>query len=174
MRRNSDAIAEMTAQRHYDDRGPVDRTSGLSTARELMGFRLSDPAADVRGWSVVASDRREAGVVTGLLVDIHTRKVRYLAVALDLGLERRARSRDPGTVMIPVGVARRADKARAVMLDGITSWMMIRAPRVPSRPITRADELATLAVYGLLGSATERDMYSGPHFDESTLLNGSW
>jgi hypothetical protein len=169
MRRNSDAIAEMTTQPQRFD----DRTSGLSTARELFGFRLADPAADVRGWSVVAADRREAGVVTGLLVDIHTRKVRYLAVALDVALERRARSRDPGTVMVPVGVARRADKARALILEGITSWMMLRAPRLPSRPITRSDEMATLDVYGLSNGNTERDLYAGSHFDDSVLLN-SW
>jgi hypothetical protein len=176
MKRNSDAIAEMTAQQgRNNDRASDHRVSGLSAAKELLGFRLADPAVDVRGWSVQAADERHAGIVSGLLVDIHTRRVRYLAVALDVALDRRARSRDPGTVMIPVGMARRADDARTVLLDGITSSMMIRAPRIPARAIMRADEDATLAVYGLPSSGiSERDMYASAHFDDSRLLKSAW
>ncbi len=175
MRRNSDAVAAMTTRYDGGDRASDGHVSGISAARELLGFRLADPAADVRGWNVLAADRRHAGVVTGLLVDFHTRRVRYLAVALDAGLERRARSRDPGTVLVPVGVARRVDDTRTVLLDHVTTSMMMRAPRLAARPIMRADEDATLAVYDLPTiSGSNGQRYDGAHFDESRLFNAPW
>lgn len=162
-------IARMTEHGDAHGRRSDDRVSGLSAAREMLGFRLQDPSRDIRGWSVMSADNRQSGTVTGLIVDIHTRRIRYIAVALDPALERRARSRDPGTVLVPVGLVRRSGEEYTVVLDFITSDMLIRAPRLAARPIMRADEDATLAVYGLR-SGDMRDPYSAPHFDDTRLF----
>lgn len=148
-----------------------DRVSGLNAARDLRRFRLADAEVDVRGWHVLAADGRTAGTVARLIVETRTRAIRYLGITLDETLERRTRHSRPGTVLIPVGRVRRIDDICTVELQGITTTQLMQAPRIPNRPITIADENATLTALGfppLPDNAT--CPYDGPLFDERTLF----
>jgi hypothetical protein len=150
---------------------PPQHFSSLTAARELHGFALAE-GDDVRGWAVVAQDGLPAGTIDRLMVDNRTRQVRYLAVALDASLERRRGSVDARTVLVPVGVAERVKDSRTVVLRHITTDMLRRAPRLPARPVTRFEEDATLAAYGLPTSAeTGGEFYAGAFFDNSRLFN---
>ena len=173
MRRDPDSIATMAAELVRQTSTPVaERVSGLSAARELRGFRLADAAADVRGWVAIAADGRPAGRVSRLIVDTRTRQVRYLAVDLAARYDRRRRATANGTVLVPVGLVRRVDDICTVILDRLTTEVLSRAPRLAARPITRADEDATLAVYGMptFRDRPDEPPYSGPLFDDSRLF----
>lgn len=151
----------------------MDRSSALTPARELLGFRLGDAAVDVRGWPVIACDGRQAGTVDRLIVDLRSRRVRYLGVALKLGPDRRPNVGGPGgagTVLIPVGLARRHDDTYVVTLERLTTAMLAHAPRIAPRPIQRDDEDATLSAYGLPTSEETRDLYAAEHFDDTPLF----
>jgi hypothetical protein len=148
----------------------MDRSSALTAARELDGFRLSPATPDVRGWSVLACDGRIAGQVARLFVDVKSRKVRYLEVVLD-GSRQHAGLLDRHAVLVPVGVARRVDDARAVLVE-LAVEVLTRAPRIPMRAVTRDDEDATLSAYGLpvAQGVSDFERYESAHFDEAGLL----
>lgn len=145
--------------------------SELLLAREMSGFILGDHQVDVRGWRVYANDAELVGRVESLFVDIHTRAVRYLGVALT----------DPqsklstGTVLVPVGMATRPLDRRVVLLNGLSSTQLTLAPRTFARPVTRADEDAVLAAYGLATSREIRaaDFYARPAFTAERLFGGA-
>jgi hypothetical protein len=148
----------------------MDRSSALTAARELEGFRLSPSAPDVRGWMVLSCDGAIAGRVARLFVDIKTRKVRYIEVVLD-GTRPRAPWLDRHAVLVPVGIARRLDDTRSVLVD-LSAEALGRAPRIPRRAVTRDDENATLEAYGLPVSpgASDWHRFESEHFDDSRLL----
>lgn len=148
----------------------MDRSSALTAARELDGFRLSPSTPDVRGWAVLACDGRIAGQVARLFVDVKSRKVRYLEVILD-GSRPHAGLLDRHAVLVPVGIARRIDDARAVLVE-LAVEVLTRAPRIPMRAVTRDDEDATLSAYGLpvACGVSDFERYDCSHFDDSGLL----
>lgn len=142
--------------------------SELLLAREMSGFILGDQQVDVRGWRVYANDAELVGRVESLFVDIHTRVVRYLGVALT-----DPKSRLPtGTVLVPVGMATRPLDRRVVLLNGLSATQLALAPRTFARPVTRADEDAVLAAYGMATSLEicAADFYARPAFTEEQLL----
>jgi hypothetical protein len=166
--------------RHIDSLRPTQQTfdrgretqplrfSALVSARNLEHFRLADAAPDVRGWCVVSGDQRCVGTVTRLIVEMRTKRVRYLVIALDPSLERRRRA-SANSILLPVGLARPVDECCAIMLDRVHSEALQIAPRIPDRPINREDEERTLAVLGL-PSLEESGGYEGQHFNELVLL----
>jgi hypothetical protein len=149
-----------------------DRVSHLVAARELERFDLGADRVDIRRWGVLSSDGRPAGVVDRLLVETATGRVRYVSVVLapPEGSEKPAAA--SGSVLVPVGSCRSIADRRLVVLDDITNEDLARAPRLPRRAITRADEDATLAAYGVATSheIPPGQMYTRPHFDERRLL----
>lgn len=143
--------------------------SSVVRARELRAFTLGASQRDVRGWPVHASDARRVGRVAALFVDVHAKRVRYLGVEL---AEAAAGRSGGGHVLVPVGAARRVDERGLVALDALTARQLAEAPRLALRPVTRADEEATLAAYGLATTppVPSIDFYCGPTFDETPLL----
>lgn len=148
-----------------------DRASYLVPARELSRFHLGRERVDIREWPVFASDGRLVGAVNRLMVETATKKIRYIAVSLIPEAAHDYRPTAPGSVLVPVGAIRRLDDRHAVVLQGLASGQLARAPRLRARAVMRADEDATLAVYGMPNShqVPAADFYNGPNFDERRL-----
>lgn len=157
-----------TTSRDYTGDARSLRVSALLSARNLQRFTLGEEAPDVRGWDVISADQRLVGTVSRLIVEMRTRRVRYLVIALDASLERRRRP-SMNSVLVPVGLARRADECLAIVLDVARADSLQVAPRIPDRPINRDDEERTLAAIGLPPLGGD-EVYAGQHFDERQLL----
>jgi len=149
---------------------PGDRASYIVPARELGRFHLGN-RVDVREWPVFASDGRLVGAVKRLMVEHASKKVRYIAVSLIRDAVHDFQPTEPGNVLVPIGVVRRLDDRQAIVLDGLTSVQLARAPRLRARAVIRADEDATLAAYGMPNSrqVPAADFYKRPQFDERRL-----
>lgn len=153
---------------------PENRASYLTPARELWHFHIGGERADIREWPVYTRDGRLVGAVDRLLVEAATRRIRYASVSLAFYAANDHKPTVLGSVLVPIGAIRRVDERQALVLDGLTSEQLVNAPRLHARPITRADEDATLAVYGM---PTSRDvppgtLYDGPTFDDRRLIMG--
>jgi hypothetical protein len=137
-------------------------------AREALEFTLGLDKPDVRGWPVYSKEGEPAGVVTSLFIDMRTRTIRYLGVSLQ---PPRARAAE---VLIPIGWASRPDDRQVVVIHPLSLAQLAGAPRVSSRPITRADEEAALTAYGAWPSGDFHmvELYGRPMFDEWRLFGG--
>jgi sporulation protein YlmC with PRC-barrel domain len=151
---------------------PETRATCVGAAREIQHFELGERRADVRGWTVITGDERIAGVVDKLMVDLKTKEVRYLAVTLAAKALDGAGSSQRGQVLVPIGLVTRVAERRCLVLESLTLTQLVSAPRIRNRPLTRADEDATLSVYGM---DTSRDIphdefYNRDLFDERGLF----
>ncbi len=147
------------------------RMSCLLRAREIAGFTFHDCRIDVRGWQVMSGDSKIVGRVDSLFVDARARSVRYLGIARAGATT----TSTTGRVLVPVGLASRAQDRDVVLLDALTAAQLATAPRLPDRPVTRGDEAAALAALGIDESAAASagdNLYRGPSFDESHLIDG--
>lgn len=143
-------------------KAPHGAASQLLRARDMPDFRFENARVDVRGWRVYASDAVLAGSVESLLVEMRTRAVRYLGVAL-VDPETKMPT---GTVLVPVGAAARPVDGHVVVLTTIPSTSLAAVPRLRPRPVTRSDEDAALTVYGL----STRDLPSGGFYARPAFL----
>ncbi len=150
--------------------GAANHASYLLPARELARFRLGD-RVDIRQWPVFAADERLVGAVDKLMVDTMSKKVRYLTVSLIKEAVDEYRLIAPGSVLVPIGLVQRLDDRQAIILTRITSRRLASAPRLRARAITRGDEDAALAAYGMATSreVSSPDFYKRPDFDERRL-----
>lgn len=142
--------------------------SGLLRAREIGDFAMGTDRTDVRGWQVYSNDAELVGAVSSLFLDIRTKAVRYLGVALH-----RSSARVPAAeVLVPVGSACRPDDRQVVVIHALSRAQLLAAPRLPSRPVTGADEHAALASYGIQHDvgAGAPDLYATSLFDERRLF----
>jgi hypothetical protein len=155
-------------QEHVWPRG--DRASYIAPAREIGRFQLGN-RVDVREWPVFASDGRLVGAVQRLMVEHASKKIRYIAVSLIRDAVHDFKPTEPGSVLVPIGIVRRLDDRQAIVLDGLASGQLARAPRLRARAVTRADEDATLAAYGMPNSReiSAADFYRSLTFDERRL-----
>lgn len=149
------------------------RASYVLPARELARFRLGEERVDIRRWPVFASDGRLVGAVDKLMVEAASRKVRYVTVSL---IETAVHDYSPtaaGSVLVPIGVVERLDDRQAITLNQLNSKAVGGAPRLPARAITRGDEDATLARYGMSTSReiAATDFYERPEFDDAPLMS---
>jgi hypothetical protein len=147
---------------------PAHASSHLLRAREMPAFVIGDNRVDVRGWPVYSCDAQLVGRVDALYVDMRSNVVRYLGIALadeDTGVR-------TGSVLVPVGATARPGDRHVVVLSTISSSQLTAAPRVMRRPITRSDEDAVLAAYGIATSRDigGRDLYSMPAFSGTRLF----
>lgn len=145
------------------------RVSHLCAAREMRDFRV-EPERDIRAWPVFTDDERLVGAVDRLIVELSTGRVRYVAVTLMATAGNRPR---PGSMLIPIGLVRRMHDHEAVVVRGLDWDQLDAAPRLPARPVTRADEAAALWSYGLAPAFDRLDDagYSGALFDASAVLD---
>ncbi|MEO8333732.1 MAG: PRC-barrel domain-containing protein [bacterium] len=134
----------------------------------MIRFTFGDDRVDIRGWEVYSNDAHMVGSVESFFIDMHAKAVRYVGIALH-DTETGAPT---GTVLVPVGAVVRRSERRVVMVRALSSAQLAAAPRLPNRPITRADEDATLAVYGMATSrdVSAVDLYNGPNFAEHELF----
>ncbi|MGH7619298.1 MAG: PRC-barrel domain-containing protein [Gemmatimonadaceae bacterium] len=145
--------------------------SQLLRVRELPNFAFGSARADVRGWPVYCSDAVLVGTVESILVDVRNRAVRYLGMALS-----DPETRSPtGTVLVPIGLASRPGDRHAVVLKTVSSADLATVPRVHARPVTRGDEEAVLATYGITMPRAARggDFYARPAFSEHRVFGVS-
>jgi hypothetical protein len=149
------------------------RASYVLPARELVQFRLGDERVDIRRWPVFAADGRLIGAVDKLMVEAASRKVRYVTVSLIENAVHDYSPTAPGSVLVPIGVVQRLDDRHAITLTRLESKLVGAAPRLPARAITRGDEDATLAGYGMSTSReiASMDFYERPEFDDAPLMS---
>jgi hypothetical protein len=143
------------------------RISYVAPACELPQFELNDGQTDIRRWPAYASDSRLVGAIDRLFVETASGKVRYASLALAFHAENDNRPTASGSVLVPIGLVRRAGDRRMVIVTGLTSEQLAGAPRLHRRPVVRADEDATLASYGLEAShgLPRGSFYDAPCFD---------
>ena len=154
-------------ERHHG----VQRTSQLLRVRDIRGYSLAEDRPDVRGWHVYSSDAKLAGWVESLFVDVKTKALRYLGVAL----ADPKTSLPTGVVLVPVGVASRPDDRRIVVLHRLSMNQLTSAPRLAARAVTRADEDAALRTYGMptLRDAPPAEQYDSPNFADDQLFRSA-
>ncbi len=149
----------------------ANHSSHLMAARELSRFKLGEDHVDIRRWPVFTSDGRLVGAVDRLMVEPLSRKIRYIAVALIREAVNDYRYIGPGSVLVPIGLVRRLDDREAVVIDALASFHLASAPRLRARAVTRAEEDATLAAYGMPTSREipAADFYKNQNFDEDRI-----
>lgn len=155
-------------------RASAQRAAGINSellrAREIPAFTLGNERTDVRGWQVYSNDAELVGSVSSIFVDMRTRVVRYVGVALHTG-----RTKLPvGEVLVPIGWASRPDDRQVVVVSALSCAQLLAAPRLSNRPVTRADERATLKAYGMNDAAVAdgSTLYERPAFEEWRLFGG--
>ena len=150
---------------------PTDHSSHLMPARELTRFKLGEERVDIRRWPVFTSDGRLVGAVDRLMVEASSKKIRYISVALIREAVNDYRSIVPGSVLVPIGLVRRLDDREAIVIDALASFQLAGAPRLRARAVTRAEEDATLAAYGMPTSREipAADFYKNQNFDEDRI-----
>ncbi|HVR44794.1 MAG TPA: PRC-barrel domain-containing protein [Thermoanaerobaculia bacterium] len=100
----------------------------------LKGYRVSKGEPDIRGWDVVASDKRKIGEVHELVIDTIDLKVRYLDVEVD---EKILDAKGSSHVLVPVAGAKLDDDDNRVYLDRVSSEELKALPAYDHRSITR-------------------------------------
>jgi uncharacterized protein (TIGR02271 family) len=133
---------------------------------DLNDFEVADDNPDVRGWDVVTSDGRKVGEVDELLVDTAAMKVRYLDIELDKEIRGSDRDRH---VLIPIGQARLDDRDDRVLIERVNTEQLRTMPAYNGQ-LDRGYEDSLRSHFGTSSgsrSASERDYYSGEHFDDS-------
>lgn len=121
----------------------LERTTELIRAREMHDSVVENRLENVRGWSVFANDMELVGVVSSILVSLRGRAIRYLGVAVATPSRRAAAPE----VLVPIGWIAVAPELRRVTVRALSYSQMLNAPRITNRPVTRADEYATLMAY---------------------------
>jgi sporulation protein YlmC with PRC-barrel domain len=169
-----DARGEIAEQAAAAAKAAADRArrgaSRLLRAREMSDTTLGRQRTDIRGWQVYSNDAELVGTVSSIFIDARTKAVRYIGVALEGSRSRNSRVE----VLVPVGWVSRPDDRQIVVLTALSRAQLSAAPRVSDRPITWADEHATLTVYGVdpSAAATISDLYDHPVFAERRLFGG--
>jgi hypothetical protein len=145
-----------------------DSVSRLVRVRDAQQFFFGSDRQDIRGWPVSSKDGEAVGHVASLFIDMRTRAIRYVGVSLDV-LESRG-----AEVLVPVGWMSRPDDRQSSVVHALSKDQLLAAPRISKRPVTKADEDATLDVYGAAvpADAGSQDVYQAPMFDEWRLFGG--
>lgn len=168
----SGRIAEKAAEA---SRAAAHRAAGVSSellrAREIPSFTLGNDRTDVRGWQVYSNDAELVGTVSSIFVDMRAKAVRYIGISLH-ATRTKAQARE---ILVPIGWVSRPDDRQVVVVTALSSAQLMAAPRVSDRPVTRADEYATLTVYGMLDTlpGVGLSRYDGPLFEQSHLFGTS-
>lgn len=102
-------------------------------------FSIAPKDPDPRGFTMLGSDGRPAGIVTDVWIDRSDRILRYLEVGLDCGRH----------VLVPYLMVDVDRRRRAVRTDSISAHQFVGAP-VPATPseITRREEEMVMAYFG--------------------------
>src|SRR5579872_5739745 len=125
---------------------PIVAPGLLEHLSNLKGYKIEDPAPDIRGWEVDLADRRKVGSVDDLIVDTQDLSVRYL--------EAKARHEVLGTdddewVLLPVQRARIDDQNKKVIIDRLPETGLGEAPRFARGVPNKSQEQQIQAYYGV-------------------------
>ncbi|PKU23645.1 photosynthetic reaction center subunit H [Telmatospirillum siberiense] len=103
-------------------------------------FAIADGDPDIRGWSVLGTDGRKAGVVKDIWVDRAESMVRYIEVTLADG---------EASVLLPITVALIDKRRHLVDVEAITAAQFADVPKI-AKPdqITFYEEERIVAYYG--------------------------
>ena len=153
-----------------DAKGNPGDTRRLARLDELDDYKVADGEPDIRGWDVLASDRRRIGEVHGLIADTVAMEVRYLDVEIDgeaLGLE------SDRHVLLPIGQAALDDDDDQVFLAGLSAADLASLPAYDHAPLTEEDELALRRQFDAGFSGTgpaSTNFYAHPHYDQTRFF----
>lgn len=118
----------------------------LEHLSDLKHFMISDPAPDIRGWTVEFPDRRKVGTVDDLMVDTTDLSVRYVETNVD---HRLLGTDDDESLLVPVQLARVDDKAERVIIDRLPTTGLAAAPRFARGVPTKAQEQQLQEYFGI-------------------------
>ena len=142
---------------------------GLVPLDKASEYTIASGNPDPRGWDVLASGSK-VGEVDKLIADLDAMKVRYLDVELDKNV---AGAKDRH-VLIPIGTARLDDDNDRVLLEGITSDVLVGLPAYsPNTVITRDYENSLRTSMTGAAIPTMRagsNYYEHEHFDENRFF----
>ena len=138
-------------ERHVDRAAPGHR---LETFSNMSDCELAEGTPDIRGWEVTSPTSVHLGVVTDLLVDLESLRVRYLDIVLDTSTSATRR------VLLPIGKVWINDALDEVVVPASPSLETL-PEYVPER-FDRQFEHSLMAAFGDTISA---DFYTGSAFD---------
>lgn len=103
-------------------------------------FSIASEDPDIRGWSVLGTDGRKAGIVKDIWVDRAESMVRYIEVTLTDGKQ---------SVLLPITVALIDKRRQLVDVEAITAEQFADVPKI-AKPdqITFYEEERVVAYYG--------------------------
>ena len=133
------------------------------------GFEIADGEADIRNWSVVASENQLVGRVSELIFDETTHRVLYLVVDIN-GKPLNLISR---SVIVPIGLAEIDRKENLVIIPALTVGHLASLPSYEKGKITVDTENAIRSVF----VRTHGVVYVGqelayrPHVSEEEYLD---
>lgn len=119
----------------------------------MKDYRVAQGEPDIRGWTVVSSDRKKIGKVHQLIVDTERMKVRYLDVEVDakvLDIPKNSH------VLVPIDVAHLDDDDERVYVDDFTTQRLATIPPYDHRAINRDYETTIERAYGGASAREER------------------
>jgi hypothetical protein len=132
-------------------------------------YQVAAGYPDIRGWSVLARDRRRLGKVSDLPVNTEQMKVRYVEVELDERL-RLGGARDERYTLIPIGAARVHGDTGHVLVDIDAAGAPMMRRRAHAVPLEREEELRLLAPYRAGTAEPGDDFYADARFDEGAAF----
>lgn len=156
---------DKTASKHQDNKH-------LFLLSELDDYRVASGNPDVRGWTLVDTDRQKLGTINGLIVDVDKEKVRYLDV------QPMADTFTEGTrhrLLIPIGIARIDDKNKCVVANELDKDRLQNLPPHQGGAIRRAYEYEIVekfnspAVSGKENTDTDDDFYDHRLYNEENF-----
>lgn len=139
-----DALADGVGPAAWAERAKVPDLDHLGRPRIVPmasdpDFTIARKDPDIRGYRVVAADRRYAGTVSDVWVDRSEHIIRYLSV--DLG--------DGRTVVAPMAMASVDARRKVVHIDAINADRYAGVPALASpTEITRYEEERVIAYFG--------------------------
>jgi len=105
----------------------------LRALSELSNFKVAEDDPDIRGWLVRDVNGESIGRVHDLVVEMDTRQVRYLDVALDAADGERH-------VVVPIGLARLNDDSNVVSLGATSREQLLSLPQFDHKSFSRDRE----------------------------------
>ena len=149
--------------------------SALVHSHDLDDFKFSKGETDPRGWDVMTVQGAKVGKVADLLVDTRAGRVRYVEVAVDRDVAKRAK-RD--YVLVPVGTARLDEERDDVIVD-LSATELAEIPIYDRKLVSRDYEQSLRSyLHGRSAGAdtgggtesTDQDFYADAYYDDRSFF----
>lgn len=132
------------------------------------GYEIVSDEPDIRKWNVRSGSGRLLGVVSDLILDKQSRKVRYIVMDLN-GKPLNLLSR---RILVPIGISQFDDSQDMVILPNITIENLATLPTYTKGRVSIDDERKIRNVFTTPSTLVDYDeRYEGDHFYEHEHFN---